>query len=63
MAAGTLIASARSAGIVQTRFGNGYRIINDDELLALAAPRHAALVRIGPDAQELIFISPTEPRN
>jgi hypothetical protein len=63
MNASTLIVSERFAGIVQTKFGSGYRLINDDELLALAAPRHAALVRIGPGAQELIFLSPTEPRN
>jgi hypothetical protein len=31
------------------------RIIGDEELLALAAPRPAALIRVGPQAQELVF--------
>lgn len=31
------------------------RIVGDDELLALAAPRPAALIRVGPQSQELVF--------
>lgn len=38
------------------------RFVNDDELLALAAPRSAALVRTGPHTQELIFLVPSEPK-
>ena len=37
------------------------RLIDDDELLALASPRPAALVRIGPATQELIFADVAEP--
>ncbi|HEY9174624.1 MAG TPA: hypothetical protein VI136_20250 [Verrucomicrobiae bacterium] len=36
----------------------GYREIGDDALLALAAPRVAALVRRGPHEAELIFVEP-----
>jgi hypothetical protein len=38
----------------------GFRLVNDDELLALALPRTAALVRVGPDAQALIFLPQPE---
>jgi len=41
-------------GIVATSSGL-YRIIGDDELLALAAPAPVALIRCGPDCAELIF--------
>jgi hypothetical protein len=34
----------------------GFRIVNDDELLALASPRTVALVRLSPDSQALIFL-------
>lgn len=45
------------ASIVTTTPGSGrVRYINDEELLALVAPRPAVLVRIGPHAQELIFV-------
>ena len=36
-------------------------MIGDAELLALAAPRPAALVRMGSGAPELIFADDTEP--
>src|SRR5688572_9485633 len=46
--AGQLLASVPAANIVRTTESSGrYREIGDDELLALAAPRPAALVRRG----------------
>ena len=39
-----------------TPAADAFHLIGDQELLALAAPRTAALVRVGPEAQELIFI-------
>ncbi len=42
--------------MVQTTATSGeFRIIDDDELLSLLAPRPAMLVRIGPNAEELVF--------
>ncbi|MEO6568119.1 MAG: hypothetical protein ABIO94_05095 [Opitutaceae bacterium] len=38
----------------------GFRFVDDDELLALAWPRPAALVRIGPEMQTLIFLPQAE---
>jgi hypothetical protein len=45
--------------IVQTMPGH-YRLIDDDQLLALAAPMGPALVRIGPHSEELVFANPRE---
>lgn len=54
------VASTATAQLVRTATG-GYGEIGDDELLALAAPRVVALVRRGPHAAELIFVtSPPE---
>jgi hypothetical protein len=61
-----VVHSARGddVAVVETLPGRGFRLINDDELLALAAPQKPALMRTGPHAQELIFLAPnTEPRN
>jgi hypothetical protein len=35
--------------------GDGLRFVNDQQLLALAGPGAAILVRIGPDSEELVF--------
>ena len=57
-----VVATFASVGVVRTRLDAGnLRVINDDELLALAAPRLPALVRTGPHTQELIFLALTEP--
>ena len=54
---GQLVASFAGANIVRTTLTSGrYREIGDDELLALASPRPAALVRHGPHEAELILI-------
>ena len=56
LSARQLVASVETAGVVETTAGSGnYREINDDELLALASPRPAALVRLGPGSEQLVF--------
>ena len=57
-----MVATFTSVGTVHTSSNpTELRIINDDELLALAAPRIPALVRTGPHSQELILLRPDEP--
>jgi hypothetical protein len=52
-----LIASVSTVQVVPTAANAGeFREINDDELMALAAPRPAALVRTGPHSARLIFV-------
>jgi hypothetical protein len=46
-----------SIEIVQTTAGD-YRIIDDNELLALLGSHSAALVRVGPHSEKLIFANP-----
>jgi hypothetical protein len=59
--AGQVVASLPAADIVRTTPPqSGYQEIGDDELLALAAPRPAALVRYGPHEAALIFIEPVD---
>lgn len=48
-----LVQTMRFAAVVQTN--PSVRFIDDAELLALAGPRPAVLVRLGPDSQALIF--------
>src|ERR1039457_6915382 len=38
----------------------GFRLINDDELLALLADKPAALIRTGPNSKELVFANPED---
>jgi len=38
--------------------GSGFRLINDDELLALLADKPAVLIRTGPHSEELVFANP-----
>jgi hypothetical protein len=53
--------STRAANIIETRsVGNGFRVINDDELLALVAPRAVVLVRLGQNSEQLIFGNPED---
>jgi hypothetical protein len=51
------IASAATVVVVQTIPGGGFRLINDDELLALLSPRPAALIRLGPNSERLILVN------
>jgi hypothetical protein len=38
----------------------GFRLINDDELLALLADKPAVLIRTGPHSEELVFANPED---
>jgi hypothetical protein len=50
------VTSVASVDVVRTTSNSGqFRIIGDDELLALAAPAPAALVRMGPHSAKLVF--------
>jgi hypothetical protein len=54
-----LVASVVTVETVQTTARN-FRVLNDNELLALIAPRPAALVRVGPHSEELVFVNPAD---
>jgi hypothetical protein len=61
LAAGQLVASVETVGVVETMAGGGgFQVIGDDELLALVSPRPAALVRLGPHSEQLIFANPDD---
>jgi len=59
LAAGQFAASAATVRILQSRGGN-YRVINDEELLALLGQRPAVLIRTGPHSEELVFANPED---
>ena len=59
LTAGQFIASAATVEMVQTTAGN-FRVINDNELLALVGQRPAALIRTGPHSEELVFVNPQD---
>jgi hypothetical protein len=59
LSADHLVASVAIAEMVQTSSSN-YRVINDNELLALVAPRPAVLVRFGPHSDQLFFANPAD---
>jgi hypothetical protein len=59
--AGSFVASVATVEVVQTIPGN-FRVLNDDALLALIEPRPAALVRVGPHSEELVFVNPADER-
>jgi len=61
LSTGQLVASGATTKMVQTSSGN-FRVIDDDELLALVASRPAALVRLGPHSERLIFADPDDER-
>ena len=53
-----VVVSTVASSVIQTTTTGGlYRVLGDDELLALA-PLPAALVRRGPHEVELVFVSP-----
>jgi hypothetical protein len=54
------ISSQATVAVLSTTSEGNVRLINDDELLALVAPRPAALVRLGPDNQFLVFANPED---
>ena len=43
-----------------TTVSGGFRLINDDELLALLADKPAVLIRTGPNSEELVFANPED---
>jgi hypothetical protein len=45
--------------MIHTGSGN-FRVNNDDELLTLVSPRPAALVRLGPHSEQLVFANPAD---
>jgi hypothetical protein len=51
------VTSLERPNLVHTIPGN-FREVGDEELLALAAPQIAALVRWGPHEAELVFVAP-----
>jgi hypothetical protein len=59
LAPGEFVGSTANVKIVETRSGN-YRVINDDELLALVASHPAVLIRTGPHSEELVFADPKD---
>src|SRR5262245_56043276 len=61
LASEELVASLASVEAIGTRAGAGdFRVINDDELLAIVGQRPVALVRLGPDSELLIFANPED---
>lgn len=51
-----MVASAATIETIHTSSaGDALRIIDDRQLLALVAPRPAALIRVGPQTERLIF--------
>jgi hypothetical protein len=59
LSANQLVASVATTEMIQTGSGN-FRMINDEELLALVASRPAALVRLGPHSEQLVFANPAD---
>jgi hypothetical protein len=58
-----LIASGSNVNVVRTTTNDDrLRIVDDAGLLALVSPWPAALVRLGPHRQELVFVNPADAR-
>lgn len=55
-----IVASRAIAATVTTKSGVGFTVIDDAQLLALIAPREAALVRVKPGVAQLIFVNPQD---
>jgi hypothetical protein len=60
LSAGQSISSQATVAVISTTREGNVRLLNDDELLALVAPRPAALVRLGPDNEFLVFANPED---
>jgi hypothetical protein len=61
LAALKMVSTAAGAVEIATRAG-GYHLINDEQLLALLGGSPAALIRTGPDSEELVFANPEDRR-
>ena len=59
LSSGQFIGATVFAGIVRTR-PDSFRVINDDELLALLSPRPCALIQVGPNLERLVFVNPDD---
>ena len=60
LVADLLVASVTTVNVVETLPDSGlFREIGDDELLAMVAPKVAALVRLGPHTAELVVLEPS----
>jgi len=60
LVADLLVASVTTVNVVETLPDSGlFREIGDDELLAMVAPKVAALVRLGPHTAELVVLDPS----
>jgi hypothetical protein len=60
--AGQLVASIAMKQVVETSSARRlYRDVDDDELLAMLSPKVAALVRLGPNREELIVLDQAGP--
>lgn len=58
-----VIASTASVEVVETESANkGFRVIDDNELLAMVGSRPAALVRLDDHFARLIFVNPEDAR-
>jgi hypothetical protein len=49
-----------SFGAVSVTTTQGWRAVDDEELLALVAPRPAILIRLGANREKLIFVNPSD---
>src|ERR1700690_497319 len=64
LAAAQLVTSVGTVDFVETMPGSGsFRVINDDELLALIGSRPTALVPVGPHSEELVFVNPADEKD
>lgn len=54
------VSSQATVAVISTTREGNVRLLNDDELLALVAPRPAALVRLNPDNEFLVFANPED---
>jgi len=55
--------TASVPGIIEVATVSGsFRLINDDQLLALLADKPAVLIRTGPHSEELVFANPEDQR-
>jgi hypothetical protein len=57
---GNELAASAGAVVEITTTTGGFRLINDDELMALLADKPAVLIRTGPHSEELVFANPED---
>jgi hypothetical protein len=57
---GFILAGSPVAKVETTRTSGGFKVIDDDQLLALVAARPAMLVRITPALEQLVFVNPED---